>query len=125
MRAFFLVLAVLATTPRPAAAADQVPNFDIPRNCAFEASGGAAAVERTEQQTREACKHDETIAKKQLGQEWSRFKGEAKRSCLEESSMGSEQSYVELQSCLEMSSNWNQNQTVGQAPSNARGLSVQ
>jgi hypothetical protein len=29
--------------------------------------------------------------------------------------MGSEQSYVELQSCLEMSSNWT-NQTVGQAP---------
>ena len=118
MRAFFLVLAVLATASRPATAADQVPNFDIPRNCAFEASGGAA-VEQTEQQTKAACKHDETVAKNQLSQEWSSFKGEAKRDCLLESSMGSEQSYVELQSCLEMSPNWT-SQTVGQAPSNAR-----
>jgi hypothetical protein len=114
MRVLFLLLAVRATAPRPAAAADQFPRFDIARNCSFEASGGAA-LEQTAQQTKEACKQDETTAKKQLSQEWSRFKGEAKRDCLEESSMGSEQSYVELQSCLEMSSNWT-NQTVGQAP---------
>jgi hypothetical protein len=105
MRALFFVLAVLATAPRTAAAADQVPNFDIARNCAFEASGGAALA-GTAQQTKAACKQDETTAKKQVSQEWSRFKGEAKRNCLEESSTGSEQSYVELQSCLEMSSNW-------------------
>ncbi len=119
MRALFLVLAVLATAPRPAAAADQVPDFDISRNCTFEASGGGA-LQQSVQQTKESCKHDETLAKNQLSQEWSKFKGDAKRSCLEESSMGSEQSYVELQSCLEMSSNWDQNQTVGQAPSKPR-----
>jgi hypothetical protein len=119
MRALLLALAVLAMAPRPAAtAADQVPNFDIARNCGFEAGGGAI-VEQTEQQTRDQCKHDETLARDQLSQTWSKFKADAKRSCLEESSMGSEQSYVELQSCLEMSSNWNDNQTVGQAPSKA------
>jgi hypothetical protein len=114
MRVFFLVLAVLATVPAStAAAADRVPNFDIGRNCGFEASGGAA-VELNAQQTKTACEHDETSAKKQLGQEWSKFKAEAKRECLKESTTGSEQSYVELQSCLEMSSNWTDNPAADQ-----------
>ena len=124
MRAFPLllavpVLAVVATAPRPAAAADQVPNFNIAKNCAFEASGGAI-LQGTAQQTKEACEHDETNSKNELSKEWSKFTAEAKKSCFQESSMGSEQSYVELQSCLEMSSNWAPGQTTGQAPSNPR-----
>ena len=121
MRAIVLVLAVLATVPPTvAAAADRVPNFDIARNCAFEA-GSAALLQQTKEQTKAQCQREEDDAKKQLSQEWPRFKAEAKRSCLEASSMGSEQSYVELQSCLEMSSNWTKGQTVGQSPSNAPG----
>ena len=121
MRAVFLVIAVLATAPPSlAAAADRVPNYDIARNCAFEASS-AALIQQTKEQTKAQCQREEGDAKKQLSQEWPRFKGEAKRSCLQASSMGSEQSYVELQSCLEMSSNWNKSQTVGQAPSTATG----
>jgi hypothetical protein len=121
MRTVVLVFAILATAPTSlAAAADQVPNFDIARNCAFEASS-AALIQQTKEQTKAQCERAEADAKKQVSQEWSRFKGEAKRSCLQASSMGSEQSYVELQSCLEMSSNWNKGQTVGQSPSTAPG----
>jgi hypothetical protein len=125
MRAFLLlfaipVLAVLATAPRPAGAADQVPNFNIAKNCAFEASGGAIQ-QGTAQQTKEACQHDETNAKDELGKEWPKFTAAAKRSCFTVSSMGSEQSYVELQSCLEMSSNWKAAaETAGQEGSNTR-----
>ena len=124
MRAFLLllavpVLAVFATAPRLAAAADQVPNFNIAKNCAFEASGGAI-LQGTAQQTKEACQHDETNAKNELSKQWSKFSAAAKKSCFQESSMGSEQSYVELQSCLEMSSNWAEGQTTGQAQSNPR-----
>jgi hypothetical protein len=116
-----LVLAVLATAPASlAAAADRLPNYDIARNCAFEAASGAL-VQQTKEQTKAQCERQEGDAKKQLSEEWPRFKGEAKRSCLQASSMGSEQSYVELQSCLEMSSNWNKNETVGQSPSTAPG----
>jgi hypothetical protein len=121
MRAVVLVLAVLATVPPSlAAAADGVPNFDIARNCTFEASS-AALIQQTKEQTKAQCQREEADAKQQLSQQWPRFKAEAKRSCLQASSMGSEQSYVELQSCLEMSSNWNKDQTVGQSPSTAPG----
>ena len=121
MRAFFLALAVLAIAPPSAAvAADHVSKFDIARNCAFEASGGAALAQ-TAEQTKAACERDEANSKKELGHEWSKFDSKAKRDCLEESTMGSEQSDVELQSCLEMSSNWNKGQTVGQSPSTAPG----
>jgi hypothetical protein len=126
MRAFSLllvvpILAAFVTVPQPAAAAaDQVPHFNIDKNCAFEASSGAV-IQGTAQQTKEACRHDETTAKDELGKEWSKFTAAAKRSCFTVSSMGSEQSYVELQSCLEMSSNWKaEAQTTGQAGSNTR-----
>ena len=108
---------MLATAPLSAAsAADQVPNFNIDKNCAFEASGGAI-LQGTAQQTKDACQNDETKAKDELSQEWSKFSAEAKRSCFQVSSMGSEQSYVELQSCLEMSSHWAEGQTTGVARS--------
>ena len=125
MRVFSLLLSVpalaaLVTIPQPAAGAtDQVPSFNIAKNCAFEASGGAI-LQGTAQQTKEACEHDETNSKNELSKEWSKFTAAAKKSCFEESSMGSEQSYVELQSCLEMSSNWTPGQTTGQALSNPR-----
>jgi hypothetical protein len=122
MRAFSLLLAVpvlAVLAPRPAGATDQVPNFNIDKNCAFEASSGAV-LQGTAQQTKDACKNDETNAKNELSKEWSKFTAEAKRSCFTVSSMGSEQSYVELQSCLEMSPNWAEGQTTGQAQSNPR-----
>jgi hypothetical protein len=95
-----------------AAAADRVPAFDIARNCRSEAAG----VPNSKQSLAE-CQRDETDAKKQLNQEWPKFGPELRKTCLELSSIGGEQSYVELQTCLEMSPN-NNMQTSG--ASNAR-----
>ena len=67
------------------------------------------------------CVQDEVNAKKQLYQEWSKLESNLKRECVEESTMGGDQSYVELITCLEMSSpQWNGHQTVEQAPSNVQ-----
>ena len=63
---------------------------------------------------------DEAEAKKQLEQEWSKLGSDRKRECVEESAIGGDQSYVEFITCLDMSSQWNGDQAVGQAPSNAQ-----
>ena len=68
----------------------------------------------------ELCVRDEGEAKEQLEQEWSKLESNLKRECVEESTIGGDQSYVELITCLDMSSQWNGDQAVGQAPSNAQ-----
>jgi hypothetical protein len=101
MRALLFILAVLVTAPTTsdlARAADEVPAFDIDRNC----RGDAAAVGNLGGDELGSCKRDEADAKKQLAEQWSRFGADAKRSCIAESSVGGEQSYVELLSCLEL-----------------------
>ena len=97
MRTFVFALAVLVTASAVdrAEAADEPPTFDIARNCKLETTGaitGAAP-----------CVKDETDAKDQLTQRWSSFGASQKRDCIGESSTGGEKSYVELLSCLEMS----------------------
>jgi hypothetical protein len=91
---------VVAIVPQTAAiAADQVPPIDISRNCGFEAEGGS-----NPRQTKAHCVEDEKAAKQQLSREWSKFDAGLKRQCTELTAIGGEQSYVELQTCLEMSS---------------------
>ena len=78
------------------AADDAVPTFDIARNCKEETTGvvtGGSA----------SCTKDETEAKNQLIQRWSSFGASQKRDCIGESGTGGEKSYVELLTCLEMS----------------------
>ena len=94
---------------------DQVPTFDIERNCSSEASGDADI-----QRTKADCQRDEADAKKQVDQRWSGLSTDAKRECVEESSIGGDQSYVELLTCLQMSSDWSDDRTVGDEPPNAR-----
>jgi hypothetical protein len=101
MRAFLFVLACLVT---PARAADEVPAFDIDRNCKAD----AAAVGNLGGDPLESCKRDEADAKRRLAEQWSHFAAKPKRDCIGESSMGGEQSYVELLSCLEMFSETDQ-----------------
>ena len=79
-----------------ALAADRLPAFDIGRNCREETSGGVGT-------SVEACTKDETDAKDQLATSWSRFGVSEKKACVGESSVGGGQSYVELLTCLEMS----------------------
>lgn len=78
-----------------ARAADGPPAFDIARNCREEVVGAATA-------TPESCAKDETDARNELTKRWSEFGATAKKSCIGEADIGGEKSYVELLTCLEM-----------------------
>ena len=102
MRTTFILVLLATIVPVPFAidqsgAADQIPAFDITRNCKIEGAGtgiGSAS----------SCAKNENDAKDQLAKSWSGFSASAKRSCIGESTVGGDQSYVELLTCLEMSS---------------------
>ena len=79
-----------------AGAADRLPAFDIARNCNEETGGSGIGGPA-------ACTKDETDAKNELEKRWSQFGASEKGFCVGESSAGGEQSYVELLTCLEMS----------------------
>lgn len=98
MRTFIFALAAIvpAFAIDRAGAADEPPVFDIARNCKAETAGAAI-------RGPEACRNDETQAKDQLGKRWSSYDASQKKECVGESSIGGEKSYVELLTCLEMS----------------------
>ena len=98
MRTFFFALAAIvpAFAIDRAGAADQLPAFDIARNCREEVVGAITTIE--------ACTKDETDAKNQLTKSWSQFGASEKKYCIGEASTGGDKSYVELLTCLEMSS---------------------
>ena len=77
-------------------AADGIPDFDVARNCSADVAsvgiGSGLA----------ACKKDETDARNELDRRWRKFGASAKHDCIGESSVGGDQSYVELLTCLEM-----------------------
>src|SRR5215468_3333376 len=100
MRTFILALTAIVAASwaaDQAAAADRIPAFDIVRNCSAEVA--AAGVEKVAD-----CTKDETDAKNELDKRWPEFGASNKQSCVGESSTGAGQSYVELLTCLEMSS---------------------
>ena len=80
-----------------ARAADRIPAFDIVRNCSAEVA--TVGTEKVAD-----CAKDETDAKNELDKRWPQFGASNKQACVEESSIGAGQSYVELLTCLEMSS---------------------
>jgi hypothetical protein len=99
MRTFIFAVAAIAATSwaiAQAPAADRIPAFDIVRNCAAE----VASVAGTETAD---CTKDEIDARNELDKRWPQFSASNKRTCVDESSIGV-QSYVELLTCLEMSS---------------------
>lgn len=75
-----------------------VPGFDIARNCKAESASGVVAGPSINM-----CSRDETDARDKLSKQWSHYNADSRRTCSDESSSGSSQSYVELQVCLEMS----------------------
>ena len=99
MRTFIFVLAAIvpAFAIDRASAADELPAFDIARNCSAETVGAVTGGPAS-------CTRDETEAKNQLANRWSSFSASQKKDCVEESSIGGEKSYVELLTCLEMAS---------------------
>jgi hypothetical protein len=98
MRAFIFALAAIVPAScviDQAGAADELPAFDISRDWSEEiGTAGIGGVK--------PCKKDEIDAKDQLTKSWSQYDASAKKTCIEESSIGGERSYVELLTCLEM-----------------------
>src|SRR5215468_8853525 len=98
MRTFIFALAVMVPASGAidqARAADQLPAFEIVRNCSAEVTGIGSDVA--------SCTKDETDAKNELAKRWSHFAASDKKACVGESSTGGAQSYIELLTCLEMS----------------------
>jgi hypothetical protein len=75
-------------------AADEPPAFDIAKNCRAEVVGSL--------ETAGSCTKDETDAKNELTKRWSQFSASSKKSCIGEAEIGGDVSYVELLTCLEM-----------------------
>ena len=95
---FLLALAAaLTSAPQIARAADAVPKFDIARNCKAEVADGAGTGE-----TLASCTKDEEQARNELADQWGQFAREDKTVCIREASADGTPSYVELQTCIEM-----------------------
>ncbi len=92
-----LFLSLLAGTAQSLAATDNVPKFDIERSCRLELSGGSSIGE-----TMASCKADEERARDELVPRWSSFSAADKRLCIQETQIDGSPSYVELETCLEM-----------------------
>ena len=96
MRAFIFLTALaaaLSNVPHLASAADNVPKFDIARECRSE--GGSKAV-------REKCAEDEAAARGQVEPLWAQSNAADRTSCVQETRGDGTPSYVELLTCLEM-----------------------
>ncbi|MGO8912570.1 MAG: hypothetical protein ACLQDM_25035 [Bradyrhizobium sp.] len=82
-------LASLPVTP----VADNVPKFDIMRECRSE-GGSQAMLDR--------CAAQEADARTQLQAEWIQFGADDRSLCFKETNMDGSPSYVEFLTCLEM-----------------------
>ena len=83
------ILASLSLTP----VADNVPKFDIARECRSE--GGSQAMQQK-------CAADEAEARDQVQPLWAQSSAADKTQCVRETSADGSPSYVELLTCLEM-----------------------
>jgi hypothetical protein len=90
-------ISFLASTSQLSAAADALPKFDIERNCRSELSGGSSTGE-----TMASCKADEERSRDELIPRWSVFSQTDKKLCIQETQIDGTPSYVELETCLEM-----------------------
>jgi hypothetical protein len=98
MRTFIFALAAIvvpAVAIDRAGAADELPEFNIARNCKAELEDASIVGPK-------ACVSDETEAKNRLAKRWSSYGASQKKECVGESSEGGERSYVELLTYLEM-----------------------
>jgi len=86
---------VILATLSPIAVSDTVPKFDVVKECRYE-GGSTADFDR--------CSRDEAVALEQLKNEWPRFVGADKSTCMKEATIDEVASYVELKICLEMAS---------------------
>lgn len=87
----------LAFTGPADAVQDQVPTFDVAKSCREAQDIGGDA----ERLAYKGCMQDESEARKQLVQNWSRFKAEDRRNCVAQGASPMP-SYVEILTCIEM-----------------------
>jgi hypothetical protein len=92
-----VVVSVLGGTSPVSATADAVPKFNIERSCRSELSGGSSIGE-----TMASCTADEERARDELIPRWSVFSRVDKTLCIQETQIDGTPSYVELETCLEM-----------------------
>jgi hypothetical protein len=104
---------VILTTFSPIAVADNVPNFDVVKECRFE---GGAAVDF------DRCRQDEAVALEQLKAGWAQYVIADKRTCLTTATVGGFSSYVELLSCLQMSRDANGGDSNSRSPQAAEAM---
>jgi hypothetical protein len=76
---------------------DQVPNFDVAKSCREAQDIGGDS----ERLAYKGCMQDESEARKQLVQNWSRFKVTDRRNCVAQGAFPMP-SYVEILTCIEM-----------------------
>jgi len=79
------------------AVADQVPKFDIARNCKLDV---AATAGLSVGQPLKNCVRDEQKARQQLASQWSKFPAASRVSCTADEDIAP--SYVSLLTCLQM-----------------------
>jgi hypothetical protein len=84
---------VIVTSLHLTPVADDVPKFDIARECQSE--GGS-------QDMLDTCANDEKQARDQLQKEWATFGPGDRRQCYQETNADGSPSYVEFLTCLEM-----------------------
>ena len=85
---------LIVTSLHLSAVTDARPQFDIARECQFEA-GSSKAIRRT-------CIRDEKRARRRLEKQWTQFSPSDKAWCTREVSRTVARSYVELLTCLQM-----------------------
>lgn len=80
-----------------ATVADRVPDLDTNPACNGVEEMGAGTG-----RDKQSCMREENAAREQLGREWSAYSAEDRVHCTRSTAMGGVPSYVELQTCLEM-----------------------
>jgi hypothetical protein len=81
------------------AVADNVPKFDIARNCKLDV---AATAGLSVDQSFKSCIRDEQQARQQLASRWSKFPAANRANCTANESVGGTPSYVSLLTCLQL-----------------------
>jgi hypothetical protein len=77
---------------------DTVPTLDVAVSCK-----AASQVAVADSQSYDGCMHDESTARAQLQQSWTKYSAAARAQCTSEATMGGPPSYVDLLVCLEIS----------------------
>lgn len=91
------LLPIILTATHIVLVADAVPKFDVEKTCLPAAAASVAPGRGSAD-----CQRDENDARAKLDQEWAQYNPGQRAECVRFSALGSNPSYVELLTCLEM-----------------------